>query len=210
MRRIPVYAISTETVRQLDCTPITRHMPGRMAKAERFMFEKDRLLCIGGGFLMRKVLGINDEKELRCTESGKLYAPGYPAFNLSHSGEWCIFSEWESEIGVDIEAVDEKNLSVAPMVFTANELKWMEEDPLRRFHQLWTWKESVIKALGTGLSKEPVSFEVLSFTEKQPLNLDGRTWYAASGSIDGYCFSACTASPAEGLEWMEVGAGDMD
>ena len=41
---------------------------------------------------------------------------------MSHSGEWCILSKWDSEIGVDIERIDDKNLTVAPAVFTPREL----------------------------------------------------------------------------------------
>ena len=36
-------------------------MPERMKRAVRYRFEKDRLLCIGGGLLMRHVVGIRDE-----------------------------------------------------------------------------------------------------------------------------------------------------
>ncbi len=199
-----VYAISIHTVRQLDWSPLIRYMGDRMKRAERFRFEKDRLLCVGGAFLMRQVLGIQDESQLRSGQYGKLYAPGYPEFNLSHSGEWCILSKWDSEVGVDIEGIDRKNLTVASMVYTRDELAWMNEDPLERFYLLWTWKESLMKAVGKGMNLEPLSFEVLPFDQKRPLRLCGKTWYAASGSRGGYRFSACAATPIDGLEWVEL------
>ena len=193
MGRMPVYAISTETVRQLDWTPLVREMPERMARAEGFRFEKDRLLCVGGGFLMRQVVGIREGSRLRRGRYGKPFAPGHPAFSLSHSGQWCILAKWESEVGVDIERIDEKHLTVAPTVCTPGELAWMNEDPLERFYLLWTWKESLIKAGGMVL--EPRVFDVLPFTEGRPVYLNGQPWYAASDSIAGYRFSACAAAP---------------
>ena len=207
MGRMPVYAVSTETVRQLDRTPLIRDMPKRMERAERFRFERDRLLCVGGGFLMRQVVGIRDESELRRGRYGKPYAPGYPPFSLSHSGDWCILSTWETEVGVDIEPIDEKNLTVAPMVCTPGELAWMSKDPPERFYLLWTWKESLIKA--GGMSLEPRSFDVLPFTEGRPLRLNGRLWYGASDSMAGYRFSACAALPMDGLAWVELGPDDF-
>ena len=53
MGMMEVYAIAAETIRQLDPAPLCRHMPERMKRAERYRFEKDRLLCIGGGEELR-------------------------------------------------------------------------------------------------------------------------------------------------------------
>lgn len=209
MQTISVYAISAETVRQADWTPLVRHMPARMEKAERFRFEKDRLLCIGGGFLMRQVVGICDESALCLGEYGKPFAPGYPHFSLSHCGEWCILSKCDCEIGADIEKTDEKNLMIAPMICTPRELSWMNEDPLRRFTLLWTWKESLLKAVGRGLSLEPNALDVLPFAEDQPLSLNGQSWYARSDCMDDYCFSVCTSTPIAGLEWVELHPSEL-
>ena len=65
-------------------------------------------------------------------------------------------------IGIDIEIVKERNLKVAEKVFTPLELEWMKEDTLRRFHILWTRKESVMKAMGRGFKMPFKSFEVIT------------------------------------------------
>lgn len=210
MRKMQIYAISTDTVRQLDWPLLLRHMPERIKKAESYRFERDRLLCAGGGLLMRQVVGIRDESALRCGQYGKPFAPGYAHFNLSHSGEWCVMAKWESEVGVDIEKTDECHLDVAPVVFTPRELNWMDENPVERFCQLWTWKESLMKATGRGLSLEPGTFDVLPFAEHRPLTLNGRLWYAAAGGIPGYRYSACASSPIGCLEWKEMLPADFD
>ena len=210
MEMMPLFAVSVETVRQLDQTSLFRHMPERMKRAEKYRFERDRLLCIGGGLLMRHVVGIRDESDLSQGLYGKPFAPGYPAFNLSHSGEWCILVKGKSEIGADIEKIDENNLTAAHTVYTPRELSWMNEDPLERFYQLWTWKESLIKALGTGMYLEPKTFEVLPFIENQPLYMLGQSWYAASDSIPGYRFSVCASAPVGSLKWTELRLSDLE
>ena len=164
----------------------------------------------GGGLLMRHVVGIRDGSELRQGQYGKPFAPGYPAFNISHSGGWCILSKGDCEIGADIEKTDENNLTAAPIVYTPRELAWMKEDPLDRFYQLWTWKESLIKALGTGMSLEPKTFEVLPFIEDRPLRMYGQSWYASSDSIAGYRFSVCASAPIGSLKWIELRLSDLE
>ena len=201
---IPVYAIHTDTVRQADWMPLYRDMPARMEKAGRFRFERDRLLCIGAGLLLRRVIGIRDESELRTGAYGKLSAPGYPAFNLSHSGDWCVLVTDDDDIGVDLEKMDEKNLSVAPAVYTPGELAWMGEQPLERFHTLWTLKESLMKATGLGFQLRPDSFDALPFLQNKSVFLQERAWYAAESGIPGYRFSVCGTRPMGQPAWETV------
>lgn len=194
-RAVAVYAIHADTVRKTDWAPIHARMPGRMEKARRFHFERDRLLCVGAGLLLLQYVGIRGESELRIGEYGKPYAPGYPGFNLSHSGEWCVLAVGADDVGVDIEKLDGSNLRVAPMVFTAAEQKWMEADPVQRFHVLWTMKESVMKAAGLGVNLEPGGFEVLPFLRGAPVSLLGRSWYAACGALADCRYSVCAPCP---------------
>ena len=202
--RVVIYAINADTVRRTDQAPLRAAMPKRMAKAQRFRFEKDRLLCIGAGILMREIVGIRDESELREDSFGKLSAPGYPEFNLSHSGEWCVLAMARDEIGIDIERTDPAHLSVAPRVFTDAELSWMNESPAERFCQLWTWKESAIKAVGAGLSIDMRSFEALPFIHGGPICLEGRSLYAGTYAPSGYRCSVCVSHPVTCVEWVEL------
>ena len=197
MMEVSVYAIRTDKVRQLDLSALEKAMPGRAARARRYRFEKDRLLCLGAGFLLLEGLGIRNETELRYGENGKPYAPGYPAFNLSHSGAWCVLAEGREDncIGIDIEEINRKHIDVAPQVYTGAELAWMETEPVNRFFRLWTWKESVMKATGLGMSLEPRTFEVLPFAEGKEIRILGRHWYAQGGEWDDCMFSVCSDSP---------------
>ena len=209
MSEIILYAIRTETVRKLDLRSLQTAMPKRAAAAWRFRFEKDRLLCLGAGFLMMKAVGIRDESELRQNEYGKPFAEGVSPFNLSHSGEWCVLAVGAPRtVGVDIEEINPSHIDLAPRVYTSAERDWMAADPVNRFFQLWTWKESVMKATGLGMNLEPQTFEVLPFTEGLPIHLLGKSWYALGGSLDGYQYSVCSDDPVETIRWLEVAGSE--
>lgn len=200
-----LHAIRTGSVRGLNPDELKRKMPERMKKAERYLHEKDRLLCLGGGLLMINVLGLRDEKELRFGAYQKPAVPGGLEFNLSHSGEWCLLAvSGDGPVGVDIEEPKESSLQVAGSVYTEAELHWMEEAPLERFHRLWTWKESVMKATGMGMSLAPKTFEVFPFVQGHPVFLQGRAWYARGGELDGYSYSVCSDEPIGQLRWTEI------
>ena len=204
MSEVTVYAIRTDTVRGLDPAPLEKAMPERAARAGRFRFEKDRLLCLGAGFLMMEALGIRNEAKIRYGENGKPYLPGGPAFNLSHSGAWCILALGNGEtIGADIEEINEKHTDIAPDVYTAAEIRWMREDPVNRFFRLWTWKESVMKATGLGMNLAPLTFEVLPFAEGKGIRILDKTLYARGGYLDNCLYSICTEEPAERIRWTE-------
>ena len=194
-RRVSVYAIHSETVRRMDWGVLYARLPVRMEKTDRYRFERDRLLSAGAGILLLQVLGLREESELQCGEYGKLSAPGYPAFNLSHSGEWCVLATGEGELGVDIERMDAAHLRIAPKVYTPAELQWMNEHPLERFYRLWTWKESVMKATGQGMRLEPRGFEVLPFAKDEPILLNGQHWYACDGALEDCRYSVCAPYP---------------
>ena len=189
--KVTVYAIRTDTVREWDLSRLEQRMPERMRKANRFRFEKDRLLCLGAGILLHEAHGISDEALIRYRKNGKPFAPGYPAFNLSHSGQWCLLAAGGNcrQIGVDVEEISERNIDIAPTVYTESELIWMKSDPVNRFYRLWTWKESLMKASGLGFQLEPRSFEVLPFDEGRSVYAAGQAWYAWAGDMEGYTYS---------------------
>ena len=115
MTETAVYTIRTEDVRRLDPGRLEAAMPQRADRAGRFRFEKDRLLCLGAGFLMTEALGIRSEAELRYGEYGKPFAPGYPAFSLSHSGERCILATGTAgTIGADLEEINRVHQESSP------------------------------------------------------------------------------------------------
>ena len=106
-------------------------------------------------------------------ENGKLFLASYPGeqlyFNLSHSDKYALFAFGDTKnIGIDIEFVQhvaEINLMSRSIMTDREFLIWTSfPDSLKEklFYRIWTLKEAYVKALGLGLTKNLVSFDVLN------------------------------------------------
>ena len=81
-------------------------------------------------------------------------------FNLSHSGNRVVFAVSKNQdLGVDLEIVKNERaiLKIAERYFSTAETRELINLPkasqVKRFYELWTLKESVLKACGYGLSR---------------------------------------------------------
>ncbi len=117
-----------------------------------------------------ETLGLrHDRIAFAVTPSGKPYLAGQPDyhFNLSHSGPWVAAAEHPSAVGVDVEAVARRPIPVEAFaqrflsrVEAADLLALPAQERLVHFLDLWTLKESYVKALGDGLRVSLSSFTV--------------------------------------------------
>ena len=194
-----IYLIESEEGRRRDISHIRESMPQRYRNAQTYRHETDRLLCLGGAILMTEKVGIRNEAELDFNVYGKPFARGYPEFNLSHSGNVCVLAAGDAALGVDIEVINDSNLSVAGSVFSPEELEWMKEAPTVRFHRLWTMKESLLKAYGSGIDDDLPSVSVMPFVYGKPLSYKGRLWYAKDMPYGNYRICLCMAAPIDEL-----------
>lgn len=139
----------------------------RRQQAERFLFEKDRLLCLGAGLLCAHALRCEGVSDLTLAQGayGKPYLAHAPNvhFNLSHSGHMVACVVGASSVGVDVEERHAVDDDVLRMCFQDKEIRWMraQEDGGQAFTRMWTRKESYLKLLGTGLSEEAKTYAVL-------------------------------------------------
>jgi 4'-phosphopantetheinyl transferase len=135
---------------------------------DRFVFERDRHTFRVAHAMLRAVLGRYLGRAPRAFEFvqgpwGRPELTGTPPplrFSLSHTNGLAACAVTPVfDCGVDVEsrgrAVDA--LGVASRFFTAGEVAGLralpEDGQLERFLALWTLKESVVKALGRGLSQ---------------------------------------------------------
>lgn len=145
--------------------------PERRQKAERFVFNKDRRLCVGAGLLAASMLRAQGATDLTLAygsnEKPRLANHPNLHFNISHSGTYATCAVSPSPVGVDIEVVCDHGRAVAEHCFVSGELSWLnaQADTARAFTSLWVRKESYIKLLGTGLSRDPLSFAVIGDDE---------------------------------------------
>jgi len=85
-------------------------------------------------------------------------------FNISHSEEWVVCAIAATLVGVDVELIHTVDLDIAKRFFSRDEYKALMELKVRErlgfFFEIWTLKESYIKAIGTGLSTPLDSFSM--------------------------------------------------
>jgi 4'-phosphopantetheinyl transferase len=91
-------------------------------------------------------------------------------FNVSHTGSCALVAVApERSVGVDVESLDASRdvHALSKRFFTEVECARIASDAgadnsaaARTFYRLWTCKEAYLKALGTGFSRSPRSFEV--------------------------------------------------
>lgn len=169
----------------------------RKQKILSYRYEADQRLSLGAGILLDeglKQMG-QREKNLTCAvnKQGKPYYEALPQFyfNLSHSGHYVVAAFCDSPVGIDIEQIKqkEKTLRIAKRFFHEEEYNFVamakdEKERNRRFYQMWTLKESFIKAKGCGMSLSFPSFCVM------PNNMEHVSFFQYA-DIEGYCVALC-------------------
>jgi 4'-phosphopantetheinyl transferase len=175
--------------RQLLDTRFTRLLSVvERERADRFHFEIDRLRFITARAALRILLGryLNQLPERLCfsvNSHGKPWmqmSTGQPdlRFNLSHSGNVVVLAfALQAEVGIDVETVREMQdmEAVAKLCLSSAQFRAFCQLPrgdasVRAFYRIWTRKEALIKALGTGLSQTLSDFDV-TFHDHEPPRL---------------------------------------
>lgn len=140
-------------------------------KVFQFMKREDTYRALLADILVRAVifsnLGLrNEEIEFSYNSFGKPFLKNCSNFhfNASHSGKWVVCITHNSTVGIDIEEIRPTELDIARHYFSAREyqdlLEHHPDDQLHYFYDLWTLKESYLKAIGKGLSIPLNSFTV--------------------------------------------------
>lgn len=180
--RITLYTADIRELAGRESAALARLTVGRRETAQRLRPEEDRLRCAAAGLLLRRVLGVTSDDDLRCGQYGKpeLTAEG-ACFNLSHGGAYAVLAVADRPVGVDIEPVGEKlPIAIPGRWLRPEELAWLECDPTpERFARLWTRLESALKADGRGFLLEGREFSVLE---------DGQ-WRFRTQALDGHILS---------------------
>lgn len=155
-----------------------------LARCRRFHFARDRYDYANAHDLLRRTLSRYDSTppqdwRFDAPRHGKPFlSPATPGeggraplmFNLSHTSELvaCVIARGVT-VGIDIERTDRLRdaLALATRFFSPTEVGALdacvsERDRAWRFIELWTLKESFVKATGHGLSQplDSVTFEL--------------------------------------------------
>lgn len=122
-------------------------------------------------------------------------------FNVSHSGQWVVCAVGYKPVGIDVEKMENIDMDIAKRYFHKTEFNALLNCPpserLFRFFDLWTLKESYIKAVGKGLHLPLDSFVM----ERQDgewewapvVGENGGTYYFKQYALEeGYKLSVCS------------------
>lgn len=123
--------------------------------------------------IIQSKLGIeNKDIVFRKNEYGKPFLK-YPQsfhFNISHAGEWVVCAIHQLPLGIDIELIQPIDFRIAERFFSTDEYKELMlktgSEKLTYFYELWTLKESYIKAIGKGLAIPLNSFTIKTSASK--------------------------------------------
>lgn len=153
----------------------------------RFRFKRDRDRFIRTRWLLRSILGQYlefppEQIAIGIHRTGKPFLLSHANlhFNLSHSDDFAVlaFSVCR-DIGVDVEVIDPELpcLEVASCHFTDSEYQALRASEAgsrsELFHRIWTAKEALMKAAGTGLSVEPNRIHVRLGANGLPCGYEG-------------------------------------
>ncbi len=181
-------------ISQLKAEDIANLSEQRQAKANKYIFERDRKLSLAVGVLLDRGLkeyGLRERDVVFAYgPCGKPYLKDYPAihFNVSHSQDLAIAVFSKTDIGCDVELLRPYDKAIAQEAFTPKERELLDsaEDKDSAFTQLWVMKESYLKAIGTGLK-----------TEMNLLNIDKTRWKITSQKYNNYYIAICEESKNE-------------
>lgn len=193
----------------------------RREKIDFLRFDKDKRLSLGADALLRFALaelGLDPDEPIAEEPGGKPYLLKRPdvRFNLSHSGSQALCAVSANEIGCDVDAIDDVELSVAERVLHPEELARLMalEDAARwrYFCRLWTLKESFMKATGLGLALEPNDFAILidGATITVDQRVDARSYSFREYDLsDRYCRACCVQNGSPPEELIRVDLSEL-
>jgi 4'-phosphopantetheinyl transferase len=162
-------------IKKVDISEVYQIFPflsqEKKIRIKSFIHKEDSLRTLTGEWIIRNIikekLNISEEDIiLETDEYGKPYLKNHKNFhfNISHSGDRVVCATAEKPVGIDIELISPVDLSLAENFFSGEELSDLfskeENKKLPYFYELWTLKESFIKAAGKGLSITLQSFTV--------------------------------------------------
>jgi 4'-phosphopantetheinyl transferase len=167
-----VYFSQTDDLAGINSDLVKYLGKDEMSRAARFVHETDRATYTSCHALLRLMLGRRlGTDPLRISFLTGAYNkpwlernPVY--FNITHTANaFAIVISESCEVGIDMESINRKmNLSgIIKSFFSKGESEFIHQEPsesVSRFFMLWTRKEALLKALGTGIADNLQGVEV--------------------------------------------------
>lgn len=163
--------------RMEECTEteVNRMLPlvsdQRREQALRYKHTMGQFCCLKSWVLLRDILKTPTKprqnpdqtpiewQKMEYNEHGKPFLPDGPFFSISHCKAGIAVAVDEQPIGIDIESIRHADEELIERTMNEEEQRMIRSaaQPDRMFTRLWTQKEAVVKAEGSGIC----SFEQL-------------------------------------------------
>lgn len=190
---------------------LLKHIP-RVFQEEalRYVRVHDQFSFIIGRLLIIRLLrffGFNAREitNLHRTEHDKPFIRNLLSFNISHSGDYVICcGSLKHKLGIDIEKKRQIDITDFKSAFSFEELEMINSDPtpIKAFYELWTKKESVIKADGRGLSLDLKNISIQE--NKAIIYKNNSVWHLKSININkDYSCHICSDEEISSLDIQE-------
>ena len=121
--------------------------PADIVEADRYRMPSDKVLHLVSAYLKRKYVGV-----WWLSPTGKPLAD-HIHFNVSHTAGLVVLALADAAVGVDVERVRPVGADMIAYVATPDERAGITVPA--DFFGVWTAKESLVKAIGTGFDCKP-------------------------------------------------------
>lgn len=128
-------------------------------------------------------------------------------FNLSHSEDDFLIAFSRHPVGVDLERknriITELN-DIIKRYYSPEEQQAVNSSayPQETFLKIWTMKEAIIKAMGTGIHENLKALNTIHSTDYSGTEKDMLHVY--SGTLNDFFFSICTSFHGADLQWLKA------
>ena len=161
-----------------------------LARADRYLRDTDKVLHLVSAYFKRKYVG-----EWTATESGKPVSKNV-FFSVSHTDGAALLVLADRPVGIDVERIRPADEGTRAFVLSEKEFAAIRTD--KDFFKVWTAKESLVKAEGSGFDRDPKDVPSLPFRGAK--DYKNETYYSVQ-TVVGDLVISVTRAGAKPFEW---------
>lgn len=160
-----------------EATLLVARYPAIERQLSESLGYSDLSSFVAGRWLLNRLLADTGAKwsldDISYNEAGRPMLPSGIDFNISHSKQVAICAISSHPIGIDLEFEKEIALNDFQDYLSKEEWDNMQHSttPHTEFYRLWTAKEAILKARGTGLDTFPI------LNQQTTVSFQGTTYY---------------------------------
>lgn len=176
---ITVKIVKTDGILLKDLKGLSFIVREDFIKADGYKNEGDKVSRIVSAYFKRKYIGEWEKNEHGKPVSESKY------FNISHTCGAVVFAASVSDIGIDIEKIRVKPEKLKRYVSSKEEYAYIKDD--ETFFEIWTAKESLVKAAGTGIYVRADIIPAIPFNGVKVFN--GAVYFSRCVKVKDYVIS---------------------